>query len=383
MGGPLSSGNGVFFASLWSGKVNSYTTMASFDNGRSWGPAPKTLISHASVPQYVRGQFVNVFKSGLIQVSHDNGRTFKSLDEGITTQFYTFISTPPGYELNGHSFFVQTYNPSAILGSADGVEWSEVVTLSKALDQLTYYSELGAWVATDSQQLVVSKDLVDWRTLGGPLFSPLDGDSISLTAFARQDDGAWLALFNFWNRWASDYTLYRSSNGTLSAPWTAVTSGMERAQDVEVGNGAVVVLTVYGDLQLSTNGGSTWRKHPGPGGQLASIQYVAKAFVAVGQDQRSVYISSDSQAWTGFRFADALQALVQANVFVVEVDGEERAAVSLTDGSIRVYDAHTKTWAEWTTIPNSFDGVEGVRSSPKGVFVAINILNNEVFTTAA
>jgi hypothetical protein len=109
---------------------------------------------------------------------------------------------------------------------------------------------------------------------------------------------------------------------------------------------------------------------------------VAKAFVAVGQDQRSVYISSDSQAWTGFRFADAPQALVQANVFVVEVDGEERPAVSLTDGSTRTYDANTKTWTEWTTIPNSFDGVDGVRSSPKGVFVAVNTLNNEVFTTA-
>jgi hypothetical protein len=374
----------VFFASLYNNTVPAFVTVASFDNGQSWEPATDTLISAASVPDFANGQFINLGKAGLIQLSHDNGHTFKSLDEGITTPFSTFVDTPPGYELNGLSFFVQTLtNPSTILGSADGVEWSEVVTPSKSLSQLTYVEHLGAWVATDSQQLVASKDFVNWRVLGGPKVPSNDLEATDLIAFANQDNGEWLALFNTWNRWTSysAFTLYGTS-GNLG--WSSIASGLELAQKVVAGNGAIVVLTGSGDLQSSTNGGYTWRKQAGPAGAvIAAVRYVAKTFVAVGQDQLSVHVSSDSQVWTTFSFADAPQALVQTNVFVVVVDGEERAAVSLNDGSVRAYDPTAKAWVVWTTIPDSFNGVDGVRSNPKGVFVAVNGVSNEVFTTAA
>ncbi len=374
----------MFFASLYNNTIPAFVTVASFDNGQSWELATDTLISAASVPDFANGQFINLGQAGLIQLSHDNGRTFKSLDEGITTQFYTFVDTPPGYELNGRSFFVQTLNnPSIILGSADGVEWSEVVTPPKPLSQLTYVAHLGAWVATDSQQLLASKDFVNWRVLGGPKVPSNDLEVSSLIAFANQDNGEWLVLFNTWNPWTSDssFTLYGTSSGL---GWSAIASSSTQVAQKVVGNGAIVVLTGSGDLQSSTDGGYTWRKQAGPAGAaIAAVKYVAKTFVAVGRDQLSVYVSSDSLSWTTFSFSDAPQALVQTNVFVVEVDGEERAAVSLNDGSVRAYDPTAKAWAVWTTIPDSFNGVDGVRSNPKGVYVAVKAANNEVFTTAA
>jgi hypothetical protein len=156
----------VFFASIWNATSDQVNVWASFNQGSTWQPASATLGPNA-VPKSVNGLLVAVGPAGLIQASVD-GRVFSTtVKEGILDPFWSFVNTPPGYELGGLSVFVELQDQFnsrlfSLIGSADGVKWTNVTTLKRPISDWVFVDSAQAWICNYGDGLGISKDLVHW-----------------------------------------------------------------------------------------------------------------------------------------------------------------------------------------------------------------------------
>ncbi len=342
---------------------------------------PNTTV--AAFPYFRNGNWLAIGELGLLQTSQD-GRTFTTHDEGITTTLHQLLSPPAASSSKFPFYLTYTYYRNdyllgGVYASSDGTRWT--VISNERVESIQWSSELNGWVGVHSNalNLTFSPDLAQWHIIDSPPIGHVSQGGRYIRSLVIQDN-TWIVAVNYYDYHGIPTGAFvYSSKGSQLRTWTATFSASStRITSVTAGTRGILVGDSSGNVHYSVDG-FQWQRSSLETTSSAdgyTLTYAGSQvdgfFFYLPSSHRYTMMSHDGLNWQKVEFP----GLWITGIFYQEQLGG--VVISLSDGSLQAWNGNQ--WAITDVIPKS----GGVQSATcrSGQLVAVNLQTNYIFTAA-
>ncbi|MCP4153893.1 MAG: hypothetical protein GY757_39570 [bacterium] len=357
-GNPIDESNSVFYIGSPCGTT--------WEPGTYIGSPDRTAVTYNG-----SSLFVSVGYFGTIYTS-PNGTNWTKQTSGTASHLHAvkYINT------GTRSHFVAVGFDGTIIESTNGIDWNDCSQSGVThLKGISYGNNLYVAVGYGGH-IYTSSDCLQWN-----LTIAKDGNGVNVTN--RLEDIVYSTEL-------SRFVIAGGTGTILTSPdavtWSKKSSGTDKnLKGAAYGNGVFAVVSVWGAIVTSIDGGDTWSLKAEPavwGDSLFSVTYGNSMFVAVGYMGRTLTSGDDGETWTEQVHQKTLDAtfygVVYGNSRFVTVGGDVPAEED------KFYYSADPGTGPWTWNPAEYSGLSDLKAvafNGASIFTAVG--NDGTILTSA